>query len=225
MTNIRKPCSHGVSMDCDARCIRCEIVWWEGVFADAEASSMRAAKKLTALRAEIGQPLPPADATGGRSLQTIEEFVDSYEFRGESDHKPTEDEQALLLDALHGWEAERQSASPADAGQSAEVARVLEQFMRDIEDGLAWSSTDSKRLDLVRRLVRNFRTSLRVPPPQPGLEREFALALREATDIAVALHRDHFVHVPQWRPLEDLRGVISQIDNMVCAWLPTAEGG
>jgi hypothetical protein len=49
---------------------------------------------------------------------------------------------------------------------------------------------------------------------------EAELALREATALAVALHSQHYSHVPQWRPLNDIRGVISQIDNMVAGMKP-----
>lgn len=54
-------------------------------------------------------------------------------------------------------------------------------------------------------------------PPEP-IGGEAALALREAIDIAVGLHRDHYSEVTHWKPLNYLRGVLSQIDNMVTGW-------
>jgi len=40
-------------------------------------------------------------------------------------------------------------------------------------------------------------------------------AYREARQLAEFLHAKHYAHVKQWKPLEDTRGVISQIDNMI----------
>jgi hypothetical protein len=47
------------------------------------------------------------------------------------------------------------------------------------------------------------------------LEKERDAATREATQLAVWLHRNFYADVTQWRPLGDPAGVISQIDNMV----------
>ncbi len=41
------------------------------------------------------------------------------------------------------------------------------------------------------------------------------LAYREALRLAKALHKIHYWEVTQWQPLEDLVGLITQIDNMV----------
>jgi hypothetical protein len=39
---------------------------------------------------------------------------------------------------------------------------------------------------------------------------------REARDIAIYLHRRHYlVDAPNWEPLDTLEGVLSQISNMV----------
>lgn len=43
---------------------------------------------------------------------------------------------------------------------------------------------------------------------------EGALLLRELRDLAVALHRKHYFEVKNWTPLDDARGILSQIDNM-----------
>ncbi|NTA34367.1 hypothetical protein G6K96_21785 [Agrobacterium vitis] len=40
------------------------------------------------------------------------------------------------------------------------------------------------------------------------------LAYKEARSLAVSLHKQHYSEVTQWQPLDDIRGVISQIDNM-----------
>lgn len=47
-----------------------------------------------------------------------------------------------------------------------------------------------------------------------ALKEENEVAYREARGLAVAMHRSYYWEVTQWQPLEDLRGVISQIDNM-----------
>lgn len=44
--------------------------------------------------------------------------------------------------------------------------------------------------------------------------REHDQALKDATALANALHRKHYPDAPGWRPLPDLVGVLSQIDNM-----------
>lgn len=41
--------------------------------------------------------------------------------------------------------------------------------------------------------------------------------LEEATRIAISIWSDHYADTaPGWDPLDDLLGVLSQIDNMVC---------
>lgn len=53
---------------------------------------------------------------------------------------------------------------------------------------------------------------------------EADLALREATALANSLWSQHFrERAPNWKPLPDLRGVISQIDNMTTALKATPE--
>lgn len=42
------------------------------------------------------------------------------------------------------------------------------------------------------------------------------LAYKEALSLANSLHAQHYSHVKNWKPLDDLRGLISQIDNMTC---------
>jgi hypothetical protein len=37
---------------------------------------------------------------------------------------------------------------------------------------------------------------------------------RELRDLAIVLHRKHYPEVVQWEPLDDPRGILSQIDNM-----------
>ena len=55
-------------------------------------------------------------------------------------------------------------------------------------------------------------------PPQP-CAKQYALAecnaMSYATALATALHAKHYPEVTQWRPLPDLLGVLTQIDNMV----------
>ena len=40
--------------------------------------------------------------------------------------------------------------------------------------------------------------------------------LETTKELAKAIHRDNYPDVPQWEVFNDLPGVISQIDNMVC---------
>lgn len=52
--------------------------------------------------------------------------------------------------------------------------------------------------------------------PQPQREQEHELALQEATQIATWLWKNFYKEkAPQWEVLPDIRGVLSQIDNMV----------
>lgn len=48
------------------------------------------------------------------------------------------------------------------------------------------------------------------------LVREPDWLLKTTQDLARAIARDNFPDVPQWEVFDDLPGVISQIDNMVC---------
>lgn len=54
-------------------------------------------------------------------------------------------------------------------------------------------------------------------PPQP-CAKQYALeecrAMSYATTLATALHAKHYAEVTQWKPLPDLLGVLTQIDNM-----------
>ena len=54
------------------------------------------------------------------------------------------------------------------------------------------------------------------PPAQPAPVQEHELALYEATQIATWLWKNFYKDTaPQWEVLPDIRGVLSQIDNMV----------
>ncbi|WP_244103967.1 hypothetical protein [Burkholderia gladioli] len=47
--------------------------------------------------------------------------------------------------------------------------------------------------------------------------------LRYATQLAVSLHQQHYdVSAPNWKPLPDLMGVLTQIDNMTCGLTPAS---
>ena len=57
-------------------------------------------------------------------------------------------------------------------------------------------------------------------------------ALNYARSLAVALHRKHFSHVENWKPLDDVVGLLTQIDNMTAGlsavserprWIPIGE--
>lgn len=57
-------------------------------------------------------------------------------------------------------------------------------------------------------------------PPQP-CAKQYALAecraMSYATTLATALHAKHYMEVTQWKPLPDLLGVLTQIDNMTAS--------
>ncbi|MDR9177946.1 hypothetical protein [Burkholderia multivorans] len=60
--------------------------------------------------------------------------------------------------------------------------------------------------------------------PQPA-QADAPAELRYATELAVSLWRQHFdVSAPNWKPLPDLMGVLTQISNMTCG-LVKAEAG
>lgn len=47
------------------------------------------------------------------------------------------------------------------------------------------------------------------------LERDLAAAQSYATTLAVSMHRQHYAEAaPNWQPLSDLVGLLTQIDNM-----------
>jgi hypothetical protein len=53
-----------------------------------------------------------------------------------------------------------------------------------------------------------------IPAQQEEVTPEAGAAMREALNLARALHRRWYSHVPQWEPLDTVAGIISQIDNM-----------
>ncbi len=75
-------------------------------------------------------------------------------------------------------------------------------------------TADEKAAPYLSEALRQAGATAMTSPKQDEAVTEAELALREATALAVALHRLHYSHVPQWKPLDDIRGVISQIDNM-----------
>jgi hypothetical protein len=79
-----------------------------------------------------------------------------------------------------------------------------------------------------RRRFRQARPNPRWPDPEPDIDylvsrlADNGLAYKEALQTAQYLAAAHFPHVPEWEPLPTLRGVLSQIDNMVMAWAAPA---
>jgi len=55
-----------------------------------------------------------------------------------------------------------------------------------------------------------------LPEAQPVSDNGASDALGYATRLAQALHAKHFPEVTQWRPLPDVLGLLTQIDNMTC---------
>lgn len=50
------------------------------------------------------------------------------------------------------------------------------------------------------------------------LETERDRALKYLTDLATSLVKQHYPHVPDWEPDNNLYGVIMQLDNMTTRW-------
>ena len=47
-------------------------------------------------------------------------------------------------------------------------------------------------------------------------------ALGYATRLAQEIHAKHYSHVAQWKPMPDLIGVLTQIDNMTSELVPSS---
>lgn len=67
-----------------------------------------------------------------------------------------------------------------------------------------------------------------LPAAEPSVQAqdvsETELAYKEARQLAVSIHAQHYRDVTNWKPFDDLRGVISQIDNMVCGLALVPDG-
>ncbi|MBS0257235.1 MAG: hypothetical protein JSR13_05905 [Proteobacteria bacterium] len=62
--------------------------------------------------------------------------------------------------------------------------------------------------------IMNARAALEASIPAKDVEN--VVAYNEAKQLAIYLHSQHYAEsAPNWQPLSDIRGVISQIDNMV----------
>ena len=54
------------------------------------------------------------------TMPTVAEYVADYEFRGENDYSPTDDERTMIEDAIHGFIAEQEAAlTQGESRQSA----------------------------------------------------------------------------------------------------------
>lgn len=54
-------------------------------------------------------------------------------------------------------------------------------------------------------------------------ERQREILLSELKSMSETIHRRYFSHVKHWRPLDDPRGILSQIDNMTAGLLMRIE--
>lgn len=93
---------------------------------------------------------------------------------------------------------------------------------------------DSKRHELLDRLgaamadttgtnmIDCFNGDAPMPAPVPAAQMDnpdvMARATAYARDIVTWLHRDHYADNTRFEPFDDLLGLLSQIDNMVCGW-------
>ncbi len=93
--------------------------------------------------------------------------------------------------------------------QVSEILQPLDDI--DCEAGLCeWSEVANARDEIGRRI-------------EAAMARD--LAYNEAKQLSIYLHRQHYADsAPNWQPLSDLRGVISQIDNMVVGLVRKQEG-
>src|SRR5690606_7806346 len=64
----------------------------------------------------------------------VHDYVESYEFRGESDYTPNDREKALIEDAIEGYRA-MLSARPAAPSREAVAAELIRGRYRDPENG------------------------------------------------------------------------------------------
>jgi hypothetical protein len=54
-------------------------------------------------------------------------------------------------------------------------------------------------------------------------ERQREILLSELKSLSETLHKRFFAHVTHWKPLDDPRGILSQIDNMTAGMLMRIE--
>lgn len=54
-------------------------------------------------------------------------------------------------------------------------------------------------------------------------EETLRAATQYAHDLVVSLHRDHYADNNTFEPFDDLLGLLSQIDNMICGWKEPAQ--
>ena len=76
----------------------------------------------------------------------------------------------------------------------------------DVNEGEAHFSRGKESLAAEEKLLSCF----------DELTNQLELAKALATLLACALQRKHYPEVTQWKPLPNLLGVLSQIDNMTC---------
>jgi len=51
---------------------------------------------------------------------------------------------------------------------------------------------------------------------EESLKKDYKEALAYAETLAMRIHQKHYSHITTWRPLPDLVGLLTQIDNMTC---------
>lgn len=80
-----------------------------------------------------------------------------------------------------------------------------------------------RMMDRLKKWLDNYFSNIAAAPPHPQPEQvtitadelaKYQHAHRWATELAVNLARKHYPEVTQWKPLPDLLGVITQLDNM-----------
>lgn len=95
---------------------------------------------------------------------------------------------------------------------------AVQQAKADGSEGMVGMNERKKAMQesLVQADSGASQTCLR-SPEQGCTSKEYDDALKYATNLCVLLAEKHFDANPSWRPLPDLYGVISQIDNMTSA--------
>lgn len=165
-----------------------------GVLSEGQASTLTGLDRVEIRKQVDALTAAPVREEGGAVRQAIldfnvEEYVDGYEFSGdEGFYSPTEDERALLTDAIHGVISElsltTREEAPAEAGedQFSRIEAIVRRFpgpiISDLDHGRL---TGNDVLDLI--------DALRAQPPA----REDAQPVGYLIQVAGS-HKNHWRH-------------------------------
>jgi hypothetical protein len=111
--------------------------------------------------------------------------------------------------------------NPLEIGKGAVLPMIPDSWrygFRKTAEGFAFGAQDDGPL-VAWDAVKDAVAAAPAQSGQPVASNKRGLAY--ATSLAVSLHRAHYAaQAPDWKPLDDLYGVLSQIDNMLTGWAP-----